>query len=193
MERWEQVLAYWFGPDGAGATTSHRWFTRDDAFDAEIRARFGDDYERAVAGQLDDWAITPRGRLALVILLDQFSRNLYRDHADAYAHDARAQRLCTEGIDRGLDRRLSAIERWFFYMPLMHAEDLDLQARSVSCFRQLVEDAPEAHRAACEGALRYAESHRDEIERFGRFPHRNQVLGRTSTPAELRFLDRRER
>lgn len=191
MERWEQILAYWFGADGKDRTSF--WFGQSDAVDAEIRSSFGRDHELAVEGRLDDWAATARGRLALIIVLDQLSRNIYRGRPAAYAQDARAQALSIEGIDRGLDRRLSALERWFFYMPLMHAEDLDLQERSVHCFRQLVEDAPDEHREACEGALFYARQHRDEIDRFGRFPGRNEVLGRGSTAEELRHLERGKR
>ena len=187
MERWEQVLQYWFG-DG-GQDHSQRWFGQSDALDAEIRALFGRELELASEGRLDDWAATSRGRLALIIVRDQFSRNIHRDSRAAYALDAGTQALCVEGIERGLDRRLSILERWFFYMPLMHAEDMDLQERSVHCFRQLLEDAPEALQETCKSALAHARQHRDTIARFGRFPHRNEVLGRTSTVQEIRFLE----
>lgn len=189
MERWEQVLQFWF--DGDGKDRSDRWFGRDPALDAEIRERFGRDLEQAGDGRLDDWAATARGRLALIIVLDQLSRNIHRDHKAAYAQDAKAQALCVEGIERGLDRRLSILERWFFYMPLMHAENMELQERSVHCFRQLLEDAPEDLKETCKGVLGHAREHRDTIEQFGRFPYRNEVLGRTSSVQELRYLEAR--
>lgn len=190
MERWEQVLQYWFGD--RDQVQSERWFGRDDALDAEIRERFGRDLEQAADGRLDDWAATARGRLALIIVIDQFSRNIHRDDKAAFALDGKAQALCVEGIERGLDRRLSILERWFFYMPLMHAERIDLQERSMHCFRQLVEDAPEPLRETCRGVLSYAREHRDTIAQFGRFPYRNEVLGRASTMQELRYLESRE-
>ncbi len=199
MERWAEsveILEYWFGPDGDGTGRSHIWFASADArpaIDDEIRAQFGRDWELAAEGRHDEWAVTARGRLALILLLDQFSRSIHRDTRLAYSQDPRAQRLCIEGIERGLDRRLMAIQRWFFYMPLMHAEDLDLQERSVHCFRQLCEDAPEAYRKSCESALEHALQHRDDIRRFGRFPYRNELLGRASTGAELRYLADRSR
>lgn len=193
MERWEHVLAYWFGDEDHAKSRSNLWFGRSDATDAEIRATFGRDLELASEGRLDEWAATARGRLALILVLDQFSRRIHRDRPAAYAHDLRAQALCVEGIERGVDRRLSPLERWFFYMPLMHAESLDLQARSVHCFRQLVEDAPPPYRESVQGALDHARQHRDVIERFGRFPERNEVLGRASTPEELGYLERRKR
>jgi uncharacterized protein (DUF924 family) len=192
MERWEEILAYWFGDDD-GKNRSNLWFGQSDATDAEIRAAFGRDLELASERRLDEWAATARGRLALILVLDQFSRNIHRHHAAAYAQDARAQALCLEGIARGIDRRLLPLERWFFYMPLMHAESLDLQARSVHCFRLLVEDAPEQYRAMCQSAFDHARQHHDVIERFGRFPERNEHLGRASTPDELRYLERHRR
>ena len=147
----------------------------------------------ATEGRLDEWAATARGRLALILVLDQFSRHIHRDQPAAFARDRQAQTLCIEGITRGIDRRLAPLERWFFYMPLMHAEDLDLQTRSVHCFRQLVEDAAEPYREPCQGAYDHAKQHRDLVERFGRFPERNELLGRAPTLDELRYLERLER
>lgn len=186
MQRWEQVLDYWFG--SSGEVRSDLWFGRNDDLDAEIREQFVDDLERARDGLLDEWAATARGRLALIVLIDQFSRNIHRDSARAYAGDRKAQELCIAGIERGVDRRLGFLERWFFYMPLMHAESMDLQERSMHCFKQLCDDAPPEHQDTCAGVLDFARRHRDVIVRFGRFPHRNEVLGRASTSEELEYL-----
>src|SRR5690606_17045287 len=146
--------------------------------------------EDAGAGRLDGWARSPRGRLALIIVLDQLSRNIHRDSAAAFASDARAQALCMEGLERGDDRELAPLERWFFYMPLEHAESLELQERSVREFERLAAEAPAELQSALEAALDYARRHRDVIARFGRFPHRNTVLGRDSTPEEQAYLAR---
>lgn len=193
MERWEQILVYWFGDEDDARSRSNLWFGHSEAIDAEIRTAFGRDHELAAEGRLDEWAATARGRLALILVLDQLSRHIHRNRPAAYAQDLRAQALAIEGIARGVDRRLSPLERWFFYMPLMHAENLDMQARSVHCFRQLAEDAPEQFRDAVEAAHDHAREHRDLIERFGRFPERNDILGRASTTEELRYLERRKR
>lgn len=178
-EAYEEVLDYWFGPgDTVSDEVRQRWFKKSEATDRDIRERFGDAVARAGRGELDEWAATPRGRLALVILLDQFTRNIHRERPEAFACDAKAQRLVSEGLGRGDDRELSAAQRAFLYMPLMHAEDFELQNRGVALFE-----------AAGQGSFAdYARRHRDIIERFGRFPHRNAVLGRESTTEELEFL-----
>lgn len=185
-EHIEEILDYWLGGDIQ--EKGRMWFTRDDAVDADIRARFGALHQRAAAGDLDHWAGAPRGRLALIILLDQFSRNLHRNSPAAFASDRKAQALAVEAIERGDDRQLSALERWFLYMPLQHAEDLDLQERSVRMFEQLAADAPPEHARLVQSGLDYARRHRDVIARFGRFPHRNEVLGRDTTAEEREHL-----
>jgi uncharacterized protein (DUF924 family) len=178
----EEVLAFWFGPlDAQGKSdASHvaRWWRKDPAFDAEVASRFGALHEAVAGGQRDHWLATPRGRLAFVIVLDQFSRNMFRGSARAFATDQRAQQVVLEGIAAGMDRTLSAQERGFFYMPLMHSERLDTQNRCVELFT----DDQDA------GYLKYAQQHRDIIQRFGRFPHRNALLDRPSTEEELAFL-----
>ena len=193
MERWEEILAYWFGTgEDAGRDRSPFWFGRGREVDGEIRAAFAGELERASEGRLREWTATARSRLALILLLDQFSRHIHRDSPAAYSQDPAAQQLSIEGIGRGLDRRLDTAERMFFYMPLMHAEDIDLQTRSVHCFRQLVEDAAdEAERALAQGSLEHALAHRELIDEFGRFPWRNSVLGRANTQAETRYLAKR--
>lgn len=170
----EEVLAFWFAP-GREA----QWFKRDGAFDAEVRDRLGPLSEQALDGALDHWAGTARGALALVILLDQVPRNLFRGRARAFAGDARALALAKQAIERGFDRDLAASQRLFLYMPLEHCESMEEQELCV------------ALTAALDGNpdwLDYAVRHRDIIARFGRFPHRNAVLGRRSTPEEEAFL-----
>ncbi|MCW8807574.1 MAG: DUF924 domain-containing protein [Rhodanobacter sp.] len=179
----ESLLAFWFADENAA-----HWFAADPVFDAALRQRFGAAAEAAAEGRLDDWAATAPGWLALLILLDQCSRNLYRHDPRAWAQDPRAQQLALAGIDRGADRALTAVQRVFAYLPLEHAEDLTLQQRSVALFEALCVEAPIGQRARFEGFLDYARRHREVIARFGRFPHRNAVLGRTSTPAELAYL-----
>jgi uncharacterized protein (DUF924 family) len=196
VETGEAVLRYWFGsprPDGRVAEEcARRWFAAGEETDAFIRERFGRSLERAAGGELADWALTPRGRLALIVLLDQFSRNVHRGTSRAFAHDALALRLCVDGIAAGMDRELAPIERAFFYMPLQHAEDREAQRRSVACLECLAEEAPPALVEQLRGFLDYARRHREVIERFGRFPHRNAVLGRPSTPEERAFLAEHE-
>jgi uncharacterized protein (DUF924 family) len=184
----EDILQFWFGgdPDGADAgALVPRWFGRDPGFDAQIETRFGATVDRALEGALDAWAGTPEGWLALLIALDQFPRNLFRGSARAFAGDARARELARRGLERGDDARLPALARVFAYLPLEHAEDAELQAHSVALFEALAEsqDAP-----AFEQFADYARRHRDVVERFGRFPHRNAALGRESTDAERAYL-----
>lgn len=185
-DRIDEILAYWF--DGSGSARTGLWFAKDDRVTAEIEQRFGASLDAAGAGALDRWAESPRGRLALIIALDPLARRRHPDRALAFAHDAKAQRLCLEGIERGHDRSLSLLHRWFFYLPLQHAEDLALQDASVRCFEALAGEAPPDKRQLYTGALEHAVRHRAVIERFGRFPERNQALGRASTPDEEAYL-----
>jgi uncharacterized protein (DUF924 family) len=179
----EAVLAFWFAEENAA-----RWFAADAAFDAQIRTRFGAVAAAAAGGQLDGWTRTPLGWLALLILLDQFSRNLHRNDAAAWAQDQKALKLALAGIERGDDRALPPLQRVFAYLPLEHAEDLAVQQRSVALFEALCAESGAEQRATFEGFLDYARRHRDVIARFGRFPHRNAVLGRPSTAQEAIYL-----
>jgi uncharacterized protein (DUF924 family) len=183
----DDVLRFWFGPEGPegpiAADVRTRWWRKDPGFDEEIRRRFGELHARACAGELEEWCATPRGCLALVIVLDQFSRNLHRDDPRAWAADEAAQRHCLAAVQSGADAELPREGRAFLYMPLMHAEDRELQALSVRKFGELVGDEP-----GSEGAVKYAEQHKEIVDRFGRFPHRNAVLGRKSTAEEEAFL-----
>lgn len=188
----EALLSLWFGPPGPDgrADDAHRrrWFVKDEAFDAELRERFLADHAAIVARRREDWLATPRGRLAYVIVLDQLSRNMFRGTAGMFAHDAQARAAAIAGIDRGDDAHLHPDARGFLYMPLMHSEQLADQDRCVALYTALRDAAEPAHRAGAESSLKFAVMHRDIIARFGRFPHRNALLGRASTPGEEAFL-----
>lgn len=180
----DDVLALWFGP----GDQMKRWFARDAAFDAALAERFGDDVAAARAGELDHWAHSARGRLALVVLLDQFSRNIHRGTPLAFAADAAARRHAAAAVDLGEDRILAPRERAFLYLPFEHGETMAHQDRSCGLFAQLVlESDPEA-RGMSEAMLDYAHRHRAVIAEYGRFPHRNAILGRTDTEAEVAYL-----
>jgi uncharacterized protein (DUF924 family) len=166
----DDVLTFWFSDPA-------RWWKKDPAFDAEVRDRFLTLNEAIERGEHEDWLGTPRGILAYVVVLDQFSRNLFRGSARSFACDARALAAARVAIDRGFDRVLSFEERSFLYMPFMHSERIADQDRCVQLFTSEAKES-----------LSFAERHRDIIRRFGRFPHRNALLGRSSTPEELEFL-----
>lgn len=193
MSEIDDVLEFWFGASGADGsldpTKQKMWFGDGRNHDAEIRDRFAALHERAARGELDkDWSATPRGTVALVVVLDQFSRHIHRGTPAAFAQDPAAQRLVTAGVDRQLDRELTPAQRAFLYMPLEHAEDLEMQRLGVRCFDGLARTVPKTRRKEYESFLDYAQRHLAIIERFRRFPHRNQVLGRTSTKEEIEFL-----
>jgi uncharacterized protein (DUF924 family) len=168
-----EVLTFW---REAG---SERWFKADAVFDAEIRQRFLATHTAAAAGQLASWEESAAGALALVLALDQFPRNLFRGMARAFATDARARQVAKRAIGRGLDREFQPPLRNFFYLPYMHSEKLADQERSIAYMRSIGDD----------NGSKFAEIHRDVIRRFGRFPHRNEALGRASTPEEIAFLE----
>jgi uncharacterized protein (DUF924 family) len=169
------VIDYWFWE-----LEPRLWFGGGEALDAEMRVRFRALVDAARGGDLDTWAASPRGRLALIILLDQLPRNIFRGAPQAYASDGKAQGLSTQGIEAGMDRRLALSERQFFYMPLVHAEDPGLQALSFAKFAELAREADEI--------LGHAKAHAEVVERFGRFPARNDILGRVSSSEEDAFL-----
>ena len=189
---WQPILDFWFLADGQAGSGQERpeWFRKDPAFDASIRQRFLEDIETALTGGFAAWdrglshgaPSDPRASLARIILLDQFTRNVFRDTPLAFSGDARALSEARSLVDRGADRQLNRVERSFVYLPFEHAEDLAMQERGVALFEELGRESGE------EGAAEWAIRHRDIIARFGRFPHRNQVLGRTSTPDEIAFL-----
>lgn len=187
----ETVLAFWMGEAHRNEALGERvifWFTKSEATDAALRERFGETFEAASRGELDHLAETPRGRLALLIVLDQFSRNIHRGTPRAFATDARALALALEGFEKGHDRALRPIERLFFYLPLEHAEDLAMQDRAVELFRALRQDAPPGTERFFDGFIDYALRHHEVIAKYGRFPHRNALLGRESTEEERAYL-----
>ncbi len=186
------LLRTWFGPldeDGlSDAAHAARWFRADPAFDEALRKRFGALHREVVEGRHEDWKETPRGRLAWVIAVDQLSRNLYRGTPRMYAWDPMALQAALEGLDRGDLSHLAPQEKVFLVMPLMHAEDPDIQDRCVATFQDLRDAATGRVREVMDRSLHFAKLHRDIVRRFGRFPHRNAILGRPSTPEELAFL-----
>ena len=190
---WQPVLDFWFGDSLENGwperSRNGLWFRADEQLDEEIRERFGAMVEAALQQEWVDWEARPAGRLALIILLDQFTRNIYRGTPQAFRGDHRAITLAMEGMARSMDRQLPWIGRVFFYMPLMHAEDLDLQDECLSAFHQLQEEMPAHLQDQVDNNIRFAEEHRDIIQRFGRFPHRNAALGRESTEEEIAFLE----
>jgi uncharacterized protein (DUF924 family) len=181
----EAVLDFWFGPpdDPGHRLPRPAWFRKDPAFDQQVRERFGPTIEAALAGRLGAWASEPLPALAQVIVLDQFTRNAFRDTARAFAGDERALAAAQAMVDAGQDRSLSGVQRQFVYMPFEHAEDRAAQEQALRLFARLGEDEP-----ALADLLRWAQAHHDIVARFGRFPHRNALLGRTSTPEEEAFL-----
>lgn len=179
-----EVLDFWFGREGEEGYGEFReaWFQKDEEFDAQVRGRFLEAYERAARGEYDQWREEPESCLALVILLDQFPRNLFRGDPRTHATDDKALSISRKALQKGLDRELFPFQRHFLYMPFMHSEDLEDQQRSVALFHELADEGgPDV--------TEYAEGHRNIVERFGRFPHRNEVLGRRTTPEEAEFLE----
>ncbi|HEY9605171.1 MAG TPA: DUF924 family protein [Allocoleopsis sp.] len=184
MSQFQEVLDFWFGkPDEADYGKSRKvWFIKNPDFDEEVRSRFLSDYQKAAAGELDDWKDSPLSCLALILLLDQFSRNMFRGQSQAFATDSQALAAAKHAVERGFDKELLPIQRWFIYMPFEHSENLDDQHQCVELFSKL-KDYPE-----CVSGVDYAHRHLNVIKRFGRFPHRNKILNREITPEEMEFL-----
>ncbi len=192
MSRVETILSFWFGsadlhcePDPA---LRDLWFGQADETDRTIRERFGPDLELAAAGELTAWEDEPASMLALILVLDQFPRNMHRGTPGMFAHDPLALAACDKALARGDDHRVGFVQRSFLYLPLMHSEDLVVQDRSIRCYEGLVADAPPEQVEVAKAGLHYAHLHRDIIVRFGRYPHRNAILGRETTPEEAEFL-----
>jgi len=184
----DEILEFWFGTEDAeGRQTQSRWFTVDPEFDRLCTVMFLQRYEDAASGLLEDWREEPRSCLALLLLLDQFPRNMFRNAARAFAADAKAREIVSHAIRAGFDRALSPVERMFLYLPFEHSESLDDQFESVRLTRALAAEDPHSD------ALKYAEQHLEIIQRFGRFPARNAALGRESTEQELDFLNNQDR
>ncbi len=180
----EEVLAFWFGREGEPGYGEFReeWFRKDPEFDARVTDQFADLYEEAASGDLDGWRDDARSCLALVIVLDQFPRNMFRGEGRTHAADGSALEASRYAVEHALDRELPAFQRMFLYMPFMHSENREDQRRSVELFGLLADEpgGPDV--------TSYAAGHREIVERFGRFPHRNEILGRKTTPEEAVFL-----
>lgn len=169
----EEILLFWFSK-----SIKKLWFNSDLVFDQEVANLFGENYKLAVSGDLKDWEDNAMGALSLVLTLDQFPRNMFRGEKDAFATDALARQVATKAITKGLDKELGKQERAFLYMPFMHSENLEDQDKSIELFKAL----------KSKENLEFAIKHKETIQKFGRFPHRNRILGRDSTAAELEYL-----
>lgn len=192
QSRIDTILEFWFKEQALTAPQIDRrmdiWFGGDEVFDLECKREFTDDVEKASAGELDHWAEQPRGRLALILLIDQFRRNIYRNTSKAFELDGAALKLCVEGARDKKDKGLTPIQQAFFYMPLQHAESRKVQEKSVDIFNRLADAVSPTYRETFETMAQFAELHRDIVDQFGRFPHRNILLGRKNTPEEDEYL-----
>lgn len=190
--RIDKILSFWFMEQELSAPQIDGrmdiWFGEDPVFDHEVAKEFTDDVEQASAGKLDHWAREPRGRLALILLLDQFRRNIYRNTPEAYANDKAALKLCVEGAMAQKDKGLAPIQRVFFYMPLQHAESRKVQAKSREIYHRLAEAVSPTYKETFETIAQFADLHADIIDQFGRFPHRNELLNRKNSPDEEEYL-----
>ncbi len=193
-KRQELILKFWFGELKEDEVPTERlrkmWWAKDEAIDEYIRTNFESDLVRAKESALSGWENSPKGALALIILLDQFSRNIYRGFSEAFSQDRQALSIALGGIEKGFDKELHPVERTFFYTPFMHSEDLNMQRKSLQLFRGLERSftSPPKLAQVLSENRKYAERHYEIIERFGRYPHRNEILGRGSTDEELEFL-----
>ena len=189
----DDLLALWFGdnPDDSAVAAEKKklWWGHSPETDEMLRERFGTASTSGAVGILDHWTGSPRGRLALILLLDQIPRAIHRGQPEAFAYDADAREVAAQGLASAADRLLRPVERVFFYMPFEHSEDLADQERSVALFSELAESVPASDRETFDFFLDYAVRHHAVIARFGRFPHRNTILGRQSTPEEVEFLE----
>jgi uncharacterized protein (DUF924 family) len=180
----QDVLNFWFGApdDPEFGQPREAWFKKDDVFDADIRSKFGEAVEQAIEGGLEDWEDGGNGSLALILLLDQFARNIFRGSDKSFAGDVRTRRVAAAAIEDGIEKVLNIPQRVFLYLPFEHSEDIADQHRSMDLFNSLPEYEGRSNQ------IEYAQRHFDIVERFGRFPHRNDVVGRDSTKEEIEFL-----
>ncbi|MCR4301370.1 MAG: DUF924 domain-containing protein [Sulfuricaulis sp.] len=192
MESADSIWHYWFGPDAADAAIirekSALWWKKNPKVDEEIRWRFEPTLAEEMRGVLESWSTNPRGHLARILLCDQFPRNIYRGEPESFMYDARARQLAREALDRGLDRPLHPVERVFVYLPFEHSESRQDQEFSEQLFTSLLGEVTPALKPPFQNFLDFAHKHKEIIDRFGRFPHRNAILGRASTPGEIEFL-----
>lgn len=184
-----EILHFWFGKDPKNPLSQQtKWWKKDPSFDEEIRVKFSEAVTQARAGTFESWGETANGALALIILLDQFPRNLFRGSADAFTSDKQALSVSKQAIARGLDQKLSPEKRWFLYMPLMHSESAEMQKFSLKLYQTLSQEGDATLKSSLQATYDFAKRHAEIIFRFGRYPHRNAVLGRKSTAAEMEFL-----
>lgn len=192
MENVDSILRYWFGNNADDAEVVREktglWWKKNPDVDNEIRRRFEPMLESEIKGELASWGNSARGQLARILLLDQFPRNMYRGTARAFAYDERARRLARETLEPGMDRMLRPVERVFVYLPFEHSEDAQDQATSIRLFEALLEEVPATLKQPFQNFLDFAKKHKEIVDGFKRFPHRNAMLGRASTPEELEFL-----
>lgn len=190
--RIQQIIDYWYGnPIDEATIVSDRfelWFGKSDEADIEIKQLFSDDVAKLVAGEYSSWLETPKGRLASIILIDQFCRQIYRGSSMAFEHDPIVLKFCLDGIERGHDLMLVRPLRYFYYLPLEHSENIQHQRQCVQAYQAMADEAPDEFKKIYIEAKGYADKHLVIIERFGRFPHRNEILGRESTAEEVEFL-----
>ena len=192
IENYESVLTFWFGEIKNGMANEDKkqlWYESSTETDKFIIAKFTELHKLAANGQLSSWQERSRSSLALIVVLDQFSRNMFRATKQAFAYDEQALMVCLNGIEAGLDKNLALIEKHFYYHPLMHAESIEHQERCVSLFRNMLNECNDDNRQMVENALGFAEQHRDIIAQFGRFPYRNAVLDRQLTELEMQYLN----
>lgn len=184
MANFQEILNFWFGTPEQPNYGKPRdvWFSKNLEFDRQVKTKFLSDYELAASGKLNHWQDNPETCLALILLCDQFPRNMFRDRPKAFATDSQALGFAEYAVTRGFDRQFIPVQRWFFYLPFEHSENLEHQRQSLALFEQLSDD-PDS-----QSTIDYAIKHLKVIERFGRFPHRNQILGRETTPEETEFL-----
>lgn len=192
IENPESIHTFWFGENKDDSVVAQQksrlWWAKDSQTDLTVAKRFSFSTQAAALGQLDGWSVTAQGHLALILLLDQFPRNMYRGLPKSFSFDAHALSWSLRGLAEGVDQQLRPIERVFFYLPLEHAESLAHQEHAVGLFEKLLADVPIQHKETFAGFVQFAKRHRDVIARFGRFPHRNAILERACTEAERVFL-----
>jgi uncharacterized protein (DUF924 family) len=186
----DEVLEFWFGDalETHPLKNSLKWFIKDPEFDAEISAKFKDSLLQAQAGELDHWKKTPQGSLAFILLTDQFPRNIFRNQKTSFAFDPLALQTSKDGLERKMDKSLAWVERIFYYLPFEHSENVQDQEQSLLLYQNLLRETPKPYRDHVEQSYDYAFKHYEIIKQFGRFPHRNEILKRPSTPEEIEFL-----
>ena len=188
MRRFQDVLNFWFEGEPLGDVQMSRWWKKNDAQDQLIRKEFGALPDKVESGEYDEWLESAEGRLAAIIVLDQFPRNIFRGDPRSFQHDHNALAISREGVEKGMLGPLSELQQAFFVMPFMHSESLEDQEQCIKLFERILEGAGEGFQQYIAGSLDFAVKHRDIVARFGRFPHRNSLLGRESTDEELSFL-----